>query len=289
MAVASARGAVPGGAVEARVGDESVGTAPVLGSRQRVRVFRRPTGRRGPITLHFPANALVGGRRRADDRHSGCGTGALAPSALGDHGALDRAGAPPLAPPPPQREGGRRPPEPAAGRPSVEMVERGPADWAWRGPCSTPTKEGRSRGRTCRSWCRRSAATVWRPKPPAIRRAFQLPAVTWSMVRGSRPAHLARHAGRAGPAGREVSINLVTRRRALLERLVEWATQRGGPWKTRSSPPRPTLRGSAARRAPGSGALGRAGRGSGVRAGRPGREERGRVSSREPRWGPEST
>jgi hypothetical protein len=295
VAVASARGAVPAGAVEARVGSESVGTAPVTGGMARVfAVFDAPQGGEVPITLHYlpaapwwePGDALTIGVQVAAPSPWRRLPWAIAVLLIA--GWIFRSWYRPARSEKPAEDRSSLP----AGRPSVEVVERGPANSGWRGrvlDAHDGMPIGGARVQILVPAFGGDGIAAETTSDPAGR--FELPAV--NLVDGSRleaaaPWH-ATLVKPVPPAG-EVSINLVTRRRALLERLVEWVNQRGAPWKGEVEPtPANVARMGRRRRAADvtrwAEQVEEAAYGPNALDERKDRD----VRSREPHWGPENT
>jgi hypothetical protein len=236
VAVGSAQGAVPNGSIEARLGGDSVGAAPVAaGAGRLVAVFEAPHGGEVPLSLHY-----------------------LPAAPWWEPGDPLQVLAPVSAPNPWRRlpwllaavaigawvvRGWRRPPRTEkkgdrtsmpAGRASLEVVQLGPARSGWKGRVldahdGTPIAGARVAVLVPAFGGDGVAAQATTDETGS----FELTHV--ARVEGAHLEASARwHATFAKglpPAG-QVSINLVTRRRALLERLVEWATRRGVPWKT---------------------------------------------------------
>jgi hypothetical protein len=295
VAVATARGAAPGGTVEARAGNESVGAAPVISGLARVlAVFDAPQGGEVPITLHYlppapwwePGDALTVNVRVAPPsplRRLPWVIAALLIAAW-----IMRGWRRPLRSEKSDDERRSLPP----GRPSVEVVELGPAHSGWRGRVldahdGVPIPGARVQILVPAFGGDGVAATTFSDSEGR----FELASVT--LTEGSRLEAGGRwHATLvkpAPPAG-QVSINLVTRRRALLERLVEWATQRGAPWKTEQDPtPAHIARLGRRRRAPEVVRWAEQVEEAAYGPLSPDETKEEEVRSREPRWGPEST
>jgi hypothetical protein len=244
VAVASAFGAVPGGTLEALLDGESVGTARVaLGAARLVATFeprRRDTER---LVVRYLPDApwwIAGSPLQVELPVAGPSGWRRLPWALGAAailGWLARGWRRPA------RSRAAREDEPApppSGRASVELIEAGPPRSGWRG--------------------RVLDAHDGSPVPGA-RVAILVPAFAGEGLAGS--AHAAddgsfrlEHAEglpregvrlevsarwhatleRPLPPPGHVAIAVVTRRRALLERLVRWAARRGRPWMERGEP-----------------------------------------------------
>ena len=171
-------------------------SAPVTSGLARVlAVFDAPQGGEVPITLHYLARrAVVGARRSAD------GERAVAPpspwrrlpwviAALLIGAWIMRGWRRPLRSEKPDDERRSLPP----GRPSVEVVELGPAHSGWRGKVldahdGVPIAGARSPDPAFRP----SAETAWRPRPSAIRKAVS------SFRRSTSPKARASRPGRGG-------------------------------------------------------------------------------------------
>jgi len=295
VAVASARGAVPAGAIEARVGNESVGTAPVVGGMARVlAVFDAPQGGEVPLSLHYlpaapwwePGDALTIGVQVSAPSPWRRLPWAIAVLLIA--GWIIRGW---YRPPRSEKPADDRQGLPA-GRPSVEVVELGPANSGWRGRVldahdGTPIKGARVQILVPAFGGDGVAAET----VSDLAGRFELPAV--AVVEGSRleagaPWH-ATLVKPVPPAG-EVSINLVTRRRALLERLVEWANQRGQPWKSEVEPtPANIARLGRRRRSPEVVRWAEQVEEAAYGPIELDEQKEREVRSREPHWGPEST
>ncbi len=243
VAVGSVLGAVPGGSVEAIVAGESVGTAPVsAGAARVVAVFDAPNASHVPISLHYLPDAPWW--------------------TPGD--SLDVVA--PVAPPGPWRRlpwvlgalavaiwlvrGWRRPahveprrPESASlppGRPSLEVIERGPSRAGWRGRVvdahdGTPIPDARV-ALVAPGFA--GSATTASVETDADG-SFALPHADAFRAEGARMVTSARwHAALARPVPPpgNVVINLVARRRALLDGLVAWARHADRAWSGPGDP-----------------------------------------------------
>ena len=295
VAAATTLGAVPGGTVEARVGNESVGAAPVTAGLARVlAVFDAPQGGEVPITLHFlppapwwePGEALTVNVRVAPPSPWRRLPWVIAALLIGAW--IMRGWRRPLRSEKSDDERRSLPP----GRPSVEVVELGPAHSGWRGKVldahdGAPIPGARIQVLVPAFGGDGVAATTFSDSEGR----FELPSV--NVTEGSRLEAGARwHATlvKPVPPAGQVSINLVTRRRALLERLVEWATQRGGPWKSESDPtPAHIARLGRRRRAPEVARWAEQVEEAAYGPVAPDESKEEEVRSREPRWGPEGT
>jgi hypothetical protein len=244
VAVGSGLGAVPGGTVEALVGGRSVGTAPVqAGAARVIAVFDAPHAGTVPITLRYLRDA-----------------------------EWWRAGEPltipaPIAPPSPWRRlpwviaalaialwvvrGWRRParaeiklrPDEESiptGRAGVDVIERGPARSGWRGRVrdahdGQPVAGARVAIQVPAFGGGGRAATAVTDDAGS----FELPHVDGANAEGAQIETTARWHSRLArplPPPGYVAIQLISRRRALLERLVEWAGRMGRPWSDRGEP-----------------------------------------------------
>lgn len=241
--VKSRAGVVQGGTVEARLGDQSVGSAPVAhGAAHITAIFEAPRGKQALLTLRY-----------------------LPDSPWWIPGAPIDA-AVPLAPPSPWRRmpwvlaviaialwvvrGWQRPPrretkeqvdpsEPP-GRPALDLVEPGPARSGWRGEVRDAHDGNPIPG-----------ATVLVRVPSfgqdgiAARAStddegrFSLEHLEGALVEGATLEASSRwHSSLVRPLvpPGHVAIALVSRRRALLDRLVGWARRRGQPWAGHGDP-----------------------------------------------------
>jgi hypothetical protein len=243
VAVGSALGAVPAGSVETVVGGESVGTAPVRsGASLVVAVFDAPHSSTVPVTVRYLPEA---------------------PWWIpGDPLTVPAA----IAPPSPWRRlpwilaalgiavwvvrGWRRPARTdkkvderervPTGRASVDVIERGPARGGWRGRVldahdGSPVAGARVAITIPAFGGGGRAATTTTDEDGQ----FELPHVEGANAEGAQIEATARwHArlARPLPIPGHVAIQLVSRRRALLERLVEWSRRRGRPWSDVGEP-----------------------------------------------------
>jgi Domain of unknown function (DUF4129) len=242
VAVGTALGAVSSGQVEALVGGDSVGTAPVSdGAAEVVATFDAPHGGQVPMTLHYLPDApwwragaelhvMVPVRAPSPWRRWPWAAAALAIALYVVQGWRRPARGEPKKKP--------RAPTLAPGSASLDVVATGPAHSGWRGTVldahdATPVPDARV------------AAIV-----PAFRGdgvvgetftdaegKFALDHV--ASADGARlqvSAHWHSTLVRALPAAGQLAIHLVSRRRALLDRLVTWAVRRGRPWHDGSDP-----------------------------------------------------
>ncbi len=241
--VRSRAGTVKNGTVEARLGSESVGSAPVAdGTARIVAIFDPPRGKNALLTLRYlPA----------------------APWWL--------PGAPlevavPLAPPSPWRRlpwvlaavaiavwvvrGWHRParretsgivdPTEPPGRPALALVQPGPARSGWRGEVrdahdGTPIAGVRVLLRLPSFGSDGVAAATTTDEAGQ----FSLPHLEGRTVEGATLEASARwHSTLVEPLvpPGHLAIALVSRRRALLDQLVRWARRRGPPWAFRDEP-----------------------------------------------------
>jgi hypothetical protein len=243
VAVGSALGAVPAGSVEAVVGGESVGTAPVqAGAARLVAVFDAPHSSTLPVTLRYlpdtpwwlpgePLTVPVAIAEPSPWRRLPWILAALAIALW-----VVRGWRRPERTDKPVPESERVP----TGRASVDVIERGPARGGWRGRVLDAHDGSPVVGA-------RVAITV--PAFGGGGRAaaattdddghFELPHIEGANTEGAQIETTARwHArlARPLPIPGYVAIHLVSRRRALLERLVEWAGRRGRPWADKGEP-----------------------------------------------------
>ena len=240
IAVGSSVGAVPSGAVEALVAGNSVGTARVAaGSARVVATFDPPPGDSVGVTLRYLPDAPWW--------HAGP---PLRTTLEIDHPSLWRLW--------PWGVsvaiialwvilGWRRPPRmdtrpseahaaPPSGRPSVEVLARGPAQEGWHGQV-VDAHEG-----TCIAGAR-VALLVPSFDGDGVKASIaadQNGRFSLAPLEGSGEAARLRvtarwHAtlSRPLPPPGHLQVSLATRRRALLNRLVDWAEQMGYPWRAR--------------------------------------------------------
>jgi hypothetical protein len=238
VAVASAQGAVSGGSVEARAGLDSVGTAPVSAGVARVIAVFEAThaGQVSLSLLYLPGSPWL-----------------EAPEPL-------RINVPVTAASPWRRlpwlllalaiaswviRSWRRPPRASqrqathatvpSGRAALDVIERGPVRAGWRGQVvdahdGSPIAEARVAILTPAF----GGDGVVRSVTTDGAGHFVIEHLESVAPEGSRMQTAARwHSNlvRPLPPPGEVLVSLVNRRRALLERLVEWANFRGRPWK----------------------------------------------------------
>lgn len=238
VAVGSAQGAVSGGSVEARASLDSVGTAPVNAGVARVVAAFEAThaGQVSLSLLYLPGSPWL-----------------EAPEPL-------RISVPVTAPSPWRRlpwlllalaiagwviRSWRRPPRAAqmqnahgtlpSGRAALDVIERGPVRSGWRGQVvdaheGTPIEGARVAILTPAF----GGDGIVRSVTTDASGHFVIEQLDGVAPEGSRMQTGARwHASlvRPLPPPGEVLVSLVSRRRALLERLVEWANFRGRPWK----------------------------------------------------------
>jgi hypothetical protein len=243
VAVGSALGAVPSGSVEALVGDTSVGIAPVrVGAAHVVAVIDAPYGRDTAIALRYlpaapgwvpgePLVVRVPAKLANPWRGSFWALGVLAIGAW----VLRAWRRPPRRASPPAALSG-------AGRAAVELVEAGLPESGWHGQVRDAHEGYGLRAATVSivvpsfggSGVRASVTTDDQGD-------FVLPHVEPAAEGTRLVARSSWHATLVGPlppTGRLV-VNLVLRRRALLDRLVEWARRMGRPWWAAGHEPTP--------------------------------------------------
>ncbi len=257
VGVGSAQGAVDSGLVEARLGRESVGTGSVNAGAARVlALFEAAHAGEVPITLHYvpaapwwlpsePLRINVPVKAPSPWRRLPWLLAALAIAAWVVRG-WRRPGRL-------QRQTSEQAP-PLSGRAALSVIERGPSHSGWRG----------------RVLDAHDGVPIEGAKVAILTPAFGGDGVVRSaltdkegrfslehlerVVEGTRMQVSARwHAdlARPIPPTGEVLVSLISRRRALLERLVEWADFRGKPWKqSGDSTPGHIARVARSRRAP---------------------------------------
>jgi len=290
LAVGSTRGAVPGGAVEALVGGQSAGTAPVnAGTARLVAAFAAPTTGVVPVTLRYLPDApwWVAGDaitvnvpvapespwRRLPWVLAALAIGAWVIQSWWRPGRTEK----------PEPERSSLPPA----RPSLDVIELGPVDAGWHGRVLDAHEGTPIVG---------AKVTVVAPsfegdgvQSSAVsddQGRFELPA--GERAEGARLIATARwHATLEKPLpppGR-VQVNLVSRRRALLGRLVEWANRMGKPWSRPGDATPGHVAGVAQpRRAEDVGAWARAVERAAYGPEAPDADEEGRIREQEPGW-----
>ena len=244
VAVGSALGAVPSGSVEALLFDGSVGMAAVrAGAATVLARFEPPRDKQVELVLVYvprepwwtPGDSLVVRVPLAPPSawRSLPWVVAAVTVLLWFVGAWRR----------PMRTERRRPDDesaPPSGQPSLEVVERGPANSGWRGRVvdahdAFPIEQARVQVLVPAF----AGDGVVSEAATDENGSFQLAHVDEAAVQGARLRISAKwHAAlvRPIPPAGFVAIQLVSRRRALLERLVEWARRRGGVWTDRAEP-----------------------------------------------------
>ena len=241
VAVGSADGAVDAGAVEMLVGGQSVGTAPVSAGTARVSsVFPLPASGAVSVTLRYLPEApwwlagdpLVLSVPVAPPSPWRRLPWVLAAIAVGAW--VVRAWWRPPRTEKPESERVSLPP----GRPSLDVLELGPERSGWRGRVvdaheGTPIQDASvlvllpafaSDGVAARTFSDEAGR-------------FELPAV--QRTEGARLQVSSRwHSSllRDLPPAGNLQVSLVSRRRALLGRLIDWATRMGKPWSTPGEP-----------------------------------------------------
>jgi hypothetical protein len=241
--VKSRAGPVQGGTIEARLGNESVGSAPVgQGAAHVVALFDPPRGKKALLTLRYLPDAPW-----------------WLPGAPIDVAV-------PLAPPSPWRRlpwllavvaialwvvrGWQRParretrarvdPAEPPGRPALDLVERGPPKSGWRGEVRDAHDGAPIEGATVLIRVPSFGSDGVTARTLADDRGqFSLEHLDGVLVEGATLEASARwHSSLVEPLvpPGHVAIALVSRRRALLDRLVRWARRRGTPWAGRGEP-----------------------------------------------------
>ena len=240
IAVGSALGAVPGGAVEALVAGESVGAAPVSDGFAHVVATFSTTAKSVPVTLRYLPNAewyKAGPPISLEVPVSPPSPLRRLPwivAALAVGLWVVRTWWRPPRTEKPDRERISLPP----GRPSLDVIELGPAHSGWRGRVldghdGTPLEGVR--------------VSIFFPSFGGDGLAasdvsdqdgrFELAHV--DRTEGARLQATARwHATfeKPIPPPGQVVLSLVSRRRALLGRLVDWANRMGRPWASPGDP-----------------------------------------------------
>lgn len=244
VGVRSAVGAVPGGWVEALVEGQPVGIGPVKdGAARVVATFSPARGRPATVVLRYvPASAgwVPSAPISVEIPITSPGLSAFVPWLLAAfaiaYWVVVRSWQRP-------RRAARRvrgEKDAPAGRAAVDLLERGAPRSGWRGrvidahegtPISgarinvmVPAFDGEGVARACTS---------------DGDGAFSMPPLDSPPVAGARLSATAPyHTPLVGPLPPEgvLSICLVSRRRALLDRMVSWAARMGGPWARRPEP-----------------------------------------------------
>ncbi len=272
VAVGSALGAVPGGTVEALVNGESAGAAPVSAGSARVHAsFVAPASGRVPMTLRYlpdapwwlPAESLTVSVPIAPPSPWRRLPWVLA--ALLVAGWVVRTWWRPARTEKPDPKTLSLPP----GRPSLEVLELGPVHSGWRGRVLDAHEANPIPDARVQIILPSFGEDVSPPSAVSDEDGFfELAPV--ERVEGARLSVQARwHStlDRALPPPGHISVSLVSRRRALLARLVDWATRMGRPWSAPDPDPglrRQDCQESASR---GRGLLGSGGGTSGLRTG----------------------
>jgi hypothetical protein len=240
VAAGSALGAVPGGSVEAIVNGVSAGAAPVVNGAARVHAtFPLPQEGKVPLTLRYlpdtpwwlPAESVTIAVPIAPPsplRRLPWVIAAIIVAAW-----VVRAWWRPARTEKPEPRSATLPP----GRPSLDVLELGPLHSGWRGRVldaheGTAIRDARI-SVVVPSFSAETSPAVFSDEEGR----FQLEHV--ERVEGARlevgaPFHAT--LSKALPPPGEISISLVSRRRALLARLVEWATRMGRPWQSQVDP-----------------------------------------------------
>jgi hypothetical protein len=243
VAVGSTRGAVPSGVVEALVGGRSVGSSAVrAGAAQVTARFDASRGDHALVTLRYlpnepwwrpgePLETTLELTRPGPWRRWPWALAVIAIALW-----VMRSWARPKRT---QREQLEQPVEAPTGRAEVVFIERGPERGGWRGIVvdahdGTPVDRARVRI-LVPSFTGSGIAAVTLTNAEG---RFQLDHVD-TPGEGSRLQVSAMwHAelNRDLPPAGSVSVSLITRRRALLDSLVEWARHLGRPWAGRREP-----------------------------------------------------
>jgi hypothetical protein len=238
VAVGSAVGAVPSGTVEALYEGDSVGTGRVAAGSALVKArFDPPARDRVPITLRYLPDApwwQAGAPLAVTLPLAPASPWRLWPWALGVLAVLAwvlRSWRRPARPPQRRREAPAGPP---SGRASIEVIERGLAREGWRGQV-TDAHDGAAIAGAKLSLVVPSFAPdagepdiladadgrfVLHPLPGGTEGVRLRVAARWH-TELSRPLP---------PAGK-IHVHLVSRRRTLVNRLVDWAERMGYPWR----------------------------------------------------------
>jgi hypothetical protein len=235
-------GAVPSGAVEAVHNGQSVGTGRVTDGKARVvALFEAPAGSSAALVLRYLPDApwwRAGPPLRVGVSVAHPGPWRLWPWAL----SLLLIAAWVL-------RGWRRPAQvlrrravgstgPPSGHPSIEVLERGPARDGWHGAV-IDAHDGTPVARAAVSLVIPSFVDAAPSRVITDEHGqFTLAAPAQSLEGAQLQASARWYAEltRPLPAPGQLQINLVTRRRALLNRLVDWAERMGYPWRRQADP-----------------------------------------------------
>lgn len=242
VTVTTAQGAVPNGQVEALVGGDSVGVAPVHeGAANLVATFDAPHGGNVPMILRYlpdapwwqpgqPLHAMIRVLPPSPWRRWPWAAAALAIALYIVQGWRR-----------PARGRARHKPRTSlrlSGRASLDLVARGAARSGWSGTVRD-AHDGKA---------------ISRAQVAVIVPAFHGDGVAGETHTDSEGRFILDHVAvpegarlqvsahwhttlvRPVPAAGQLDIQVVSRRRALLERLVAWAKQRGGSWQGRDEP-----------------------------------------------------
>lgn len=237
VAVGSSVGAVPSGAIEMVVGNDSVGTAPVhAGSSRVTALFPLPAAGVVPVTLRYlpevpwwlatePITVSVPVSPPSPWRRFPWVIAALAVGAW-----VVRSWWRPPRTEKPERDRLSLPP----GRPSLEVIEAGPERSGWRGRVYDAHEATPVGGATLTVILPAFASDGVAARTTTDDEGrFELAPV--NRVEGARlEVSAAWHSTLVKdlPLAGSLQISLVSRRRALLARLVEWAARMGKPWNT---------------------------------------------------------
>lgn len=236
--VSSDFGPVPAGSVEALVDGRSVGVSPVRGGQAAVVASFEPT-RAGPqtVTLRYLPSApwwLAGASLDVQVHVPPPSPWRRVPwivLALGIAAWLMRAWYRPSSK---RREEKRQKGHPPTGQPSIDVLERGPADRGWSGVVRDAHEGTPIEGATIRLIVPAFAGDGVVSSARADEKGrFELAPAEHARAEGSRLEVSARfHSDleRPVPPPGSISIQLVSRRRALVDRLVDWTRRQGKPW-----------------------------------------------------------
>lgn len=241
VAVGSAVGAVPGGSVEVVVGKDSVGTAPVQGGTSHlVAVFPLPASGSVPVVLRYLPEApwwLPGEPLALSVPVSPPSPWRRLPwvvAALGIGAWVVRTWWRPPRTEKPERDRVSLPP----GRPSLDVIEILPEKSGWRGRVVDAHEGSAIEGATL-TIILPAFATDGVAARSVSDEAGRFELAPVQRVEGARlevsaPWHST--LVRDLPPDGHLQVSLVSRRRALLGRLVEWATRMGKPWTAPGDP-----------------------------------------------------
>ncbi len=238
VAVGSSLGAVPSGTVEALYDGESVGTGQVAAGSALVKArFDPPPQDRVPVTLRYLPDApwwQAGAPLAVTVPLAPASPWRLWPWALGVLAVsawVLRSWRRPARPPERHREAPTGPP---SGRASIEVIERGSAREGWRGQVTDAHDAVPIPGAKLSVVVPSFAPDAGGPDIIADddgRFVLHPLAGATEGIRLRVAARWHTELSRPLPPPGRIHVHLVSRRRALLNRLVDWAERMGYPWR----------------------------------------------------------